>query len=110
MVEMQFDSAWMQFGRFLLDPVTYTVLVADGRMVKLMALEFRMLYNLMSQAGRECANRDILLLVWGARATKGTATNKVAVYIRRLRHKIEADPAHPTHIITIRRKGYLFQP
>jgi DNA-binding response OmpR family regulator len=108
MAEAQLESAWMQFGRFRLDPVTYTIVIPDGRMVKLTALEFRVLYELMSHAGQLCASEQILRSIWGTGAT-GTATNAVAVYIRRLRHKIEPDPAHPIHIITSRFKGYLFQ-
>jgi DNA-binding response OmpR family regulator len=109
MAETQLESAWMQFGRFRLDPVTYTVVLTDGRTVRLTALEFRVLYDLMSHAGQICASQDILRRVWGASATKVT-TNVVAVYIRRLRHKIEPNRAHPMHIITSRYKGYLFQP
>ena len=110
MTEAQLESAWMQFGRFRLDPVAYTVVIPDWRVVQLTALEFRVLYELMSHAGQLRASQDILRTVWGVSATEGTATNAVAVYVRRLRHKIEADPAHPKHILTFRRKGYLFQP
>ena len=108
MTERRLESAWMQFGRFRLDPVTYTVVIPDGRVVQLTAFEFRVLYELMSHAGQLRASQDILRMVWGVSATERT-TNIVATYMLRLRHKIEADPAHPKHILTIRRKGYLFQ-
>jgi DNA-binding response OmpR family regulator len=108
MAEQQLESAWVQFARFRLDPVTYTIVVTSGRAIGLTASEFRLLYDLISHAGHVRASRDILHAVWGTAATEA-ATNKLAVYIRRLRQKIEVDPAHPTHIITIRRQGYLFQ-
>jgi DNA-binding response OmpR family regulator len=108
LTERQLESAWKQFGRFRLDPVTYRVMLADGRAVQLTALEFRVLYALISNAGQVRASQEILRSIWGTGAT-GTATNQVAVYVRRLRRKIEADPAHPTYIVTVGRKGYLFQ-
>ena len=106
----QLESAWRQFGRFRLDPVTYTILVADGRMIGLTATEFQVLYDLISHARQFRTSEDILRKVWGASATKGKATNIVAIYVHRLRHKIESDPAHPRYIITSRRDGYMFQP
>jgi DNA-binding response OmpR family regulator len=84
--------------------------VADGRMVQLTATEFQVFYDLVSHAGQVRASQDIFRTVWGANTTKAKATSVVAVYVRRLRHKIEADPAHPRYIITSRQKGYLFHP
>jgi DNA-binding response OmpR family regulator len=110
MTEAQLESAWMQFGRLHLDPVTYTILVADRRMIFLTATEFQVLYDLIFHAGRFRTSEDIFQTVWGGRTAKGKASNVVAVYIRRLRHKIETDPTHPVHIITSRSKGYLFRP
>ena len=110
MADPQFESAWRQFGGFRLDLVTYTVVVADGRMVKLTAFEFRVFYDLVSHAGRFRTSQDIYQMVWGARTTKENGANVIAVYVRRLRRKIEPDPTHPVHIMTARRKGYLFQP
>src|SRR5262245_14518199 len=107
MAEAQLESAWRQVGRFGLDPVTYTIVVTDGRIVQLTATEFQVLYDLASHAGQFRTSQDILRTVWG---TKGKATNVVAVYVRRLRHKIEIDAAHPRHLVTARHKGYLFQP
>jgi DNA-binding response OmpR family regulator len=68
------------------------------------------LYDLMVHVGQVRTNRDILGTIWGTAATTGMATNVVAVYIRRLRQKIEVDPAHPKNIVTVRRQGYLFRP
>jgi DNA-binding response OmpR family regulator len=110
MTEAQLESSWMQFARFRLDPVTYMVVVANGRMVQLSATEFQVLYDLIFHAGRFRTSEDIFRTVWGGRTAKAKASNVVAVYIRRLRHKIETDPTHPVHIITSRCKGYLFRP
>ena len=109
MVEMQLEVAWRQFGPFRLDPVTYRVEVAGGRLTHLTATEFQVLYELVSHPGQFRTSQDIFRKVWGDSATIGKASNLVAVYIRRLRHKIERDPAHPRNVITFRRKGYQFR-
>jgi DNA-binding response OmpR family regulator len=110
MRELQSDSARMQIRHFSLDPVAYTTMLPGGRTIRLTALEFRVLYELVSHTGRVRTSQEILQAVWGGSAMKGTATNTVAVHIRRLRHKIESDPTDPKRIITIRNKGYMFQP
>jgi DNA-binding response OmpR family regulator len=110
MTEHEFAAPWVQVGPFRLDPVTYTVMLADGRVIALASSEFRVLYDLMSHAGQVRANREILRTVWGTTVSTETAANVVAVYVRRLRQKIEADPVHPRYIVTVRRKGYVFQP
>jgi DNA-binding response OmpR family regulator len=94
-------------GAFMLDPVTYRVVV-DGRRIALTPLEFRLLQYLMAHVGRACTHREILRGVWGYDDPE--AANVVAACIWRLRRKIESDPAHPHHIVTARRRGYTFQP
>jgi two-component system alkaline phosphatase synthesis response regulator PhoP len=110
MTERELEATWVQVGRFCLDPLTYTVVVPDGRVIELTTAEFRVLYDLMSYAGQVRASREIHRSVWGTAASAGTAANVVAVYIRCLRQKLEADSAHPTYILTVGRNGYLFQP
>jgi len=69
--------------------------------------EFSLLAELMRQRGA-VLTRDLLLhRVWGADFYGDTRT--VDVHIRWLREKIEADPANPTRIITVRGIGYLFE-
>ena len=52
-------------GDVTLDPVEHKVLFADGRIVMLTPLEFRLLYYLMKNPGRVLSGSQILSKVWG---------------------------------------------
>lgn len=69
--------------------------------------EFDLLAFLMENRGRVFSREQLLDRVWGYEATVDTRT--VDVHIRWLREKIEADPAHPQRIATIRGVGYRFE-
>ncbi len=101
-------STRLSQGNITLDPVEHKVLFTDGRVVELTPLEFRLLYYLMKNAGRILNASQILSKVWGY--DYEGESNLVAVYIRRLRTKVEADPDHPRHVITVRNLGYKFEP
>ncbi len=69
--------------------------------------EFDLLAELVRNQGA-VLSRDLLLTkVWGYDYTGGTRT--VDVHIRWLREKIETDPSHPEHILTVRGIGYRFE-
>jgi DNA-binding response OmpR family regulator len=90
-----------------MDPGTRSV-CAQGRDVTLTAREFEMLYHL-ARHPRQVFSRDQLLnRVWGISEYIDPST--VTVHIRRLREKIEADPAHPSHLQTVWGVGYKFEP
>jgi DNA-binding response OmpR family regulator len=95
-------------GGITLDPVEHKVVFTDGRTISLTPLEFRLLYYLMKNAGRVLSGNQILSKVWGY--DFDGESNLVAVYVRRLRTKVEAEPEVPRHIITIRNLGYKFEP
>ncbi|GAB4112419.1 MAG: response regulator transcription factor [Roseiflexaceae bacterium] len=95
-------------GEITLDPVEHKVLFTDGRVISLTPLEFRLLYYLMKNAGRVLSGSQILSKVWGY-DFEGES-NLVAVYVRRLRTKVEREPESPRHIITMRNLGYKFEP
>ena len=79
-----------------------------GRLVRLTAREFDLLWFLASHP-RQVFSRDLLMSrVWGYAAALDTGT--VTVHIRRLREKIEDDPSHPRHLETIWGVGYRFVP
>ena len=59
----------------------------------------------MLNPGRAFAREELLLQVWGF-SVGDTAT--VTVHVRRLREKVETDPANPTLICTVRGIGYRF--
>ncbi|MBO9312242.1 MAG: response regulator transcription factor [Chloroflexus sp.] len=101
-------STRLSQGNITLDPVEHKVLFTDGRVVELTPLEFRLLYYLMKNSGRILNVSQILTKVWGY--DYEGESNLVAVYIRRLRTKVEEDPDHPRHVITVRNLGYKFEP
>ncbi|NOZ28750.1 MAG: response regulator transcription factor [Chloroflexi bacterium] len=100
--------AVLEVGRFRLDPVTNRVTLPDGREVDLTPIEFRLLYTLARNAGRILSHEQILNHVWGY-GYEGYS-NQVAVYMRRLRAKIEPSREHPRYLITARGVGYKFEP
>ncbi len=57
---------------------------------------------------RPADRRELLRDVWGYRG--GASTRVVDMTVRRLREKIERDPAHPEHLLTVRGVGYRFEP
>jgi DNA-binding response OmpR family regulator len=89
-----------------LDPVEHNVILPDGKIVALTTIEFKLLHCLMRNAGRVVTSSFLLNAAWGY--DYEGESNQIAVYIRRLRNKIEHDPNNPRYIVTIRRLGYRF--
>jgi two-component system response regulator RegX3 len=78
-----------------------------GEDVKLPLKEFELLALLLENAGR-VLTRDILIdRVWGSDYVGDTKT--LDVHVKRLRSKVEFDPANPTSIVTIRGLGYKYE-
>ena len=78
----------------------------DGRRIDLTAREFELLRVLVEHP-RQVLSRDQLFeLVWGSYGDRSA----VAVYIGRLRQKIEADPGKPRRIVTVWGAGYRLDP
>jgi DNA-binding response OmpR family regulator len=97
----------LQFGSLGIDPVTRLVTVSEEERV-LTAREFDLLW-LMAGSPRRVFTRDELLeKVWGLADYIDPGT--VTVHIRRLREKIETDPANPRHLVTVWGVGYRFEP
>ena len=71
----------------------------------LSALEYRLLLLFLSNQGIVLTRSRLLDELWGM-AGEFVNDNTLTVYIKRLREKIEADPAHPEYIKTIRGLGY----
>lgn len=92
------------FGEYILQPGGYS-LVKNGERVVLSTKEFEVLRFLAMNAGKAFSSDEIYSAVWDQ--SFGDITS-VAVYIQRLRKKIEVDPSRPVYILTIRGKGYLF--
>lgn len=93
----------LRFGSLEVDLAAHEVLV-DGRLIRMTAREFE-LFQVLVQHPRQVFSREHLFeLVWGSHGDRSA----VAVYISRLREKIEDDPADPRYIITVWGAGYRF--
>lgn len=93
----------LRFDGLEIDLAAREITVA-GQVVKTTAREFDVL-RLLTENPRQVFSRDRLFeLVWGDYGDRTAVT----VYIRRLREKIEADPAHPRLITTVWGIGYRF--
>ncbi len=69
--------------------------------------EFELLHLLLANAGRVLTRDTLIDRVWGSDYFGDTKT--LDVHIKRLRAKIEPDPATPTRIVTIRGVGYRYE-
>jgi two-component system response regulator RegX3 len=96
----------LRVGDVSLDPERHEVTVR-GEQVSLPLKEFELLELLLANAGRVLPRELLIDRVWGSDYVGDTKT--LDVHVKRLRAKIEADPKHPEHIVTIRGLGYKFE-
>jgi two-component system, OmpR family, KDP operon response regulator KdpE len=75
--------------------------------VRLTPTEWHVLEVLVRHEGKLVSQRQLLQEVWGPNYE--TETNYLRVYMAQLRRKLEADPAHPRHLITEPGMGYRFE-
>jgi DNA-binding response OmpR family regulator len=80
----------------------------DGEGLRLTTLEFDLLWFLASNPDRVFSRDELMAAVWGYTAELDTGT--VTVHVRRLREKIESDPARPRHLETVWGSGYRWTP
>lgn len=99
-------SAMLEVGAVCLDPDEHRASV-DGNYVNLPLKEFELLHLLLANAGRVLPRDTLIDRVWGNDYVGDTKT--LDVHIKRLRSKVEVDPAVPTRIVTIRGLGYKFE-
>ncbi|MDX1468848.1 MAG: response regulator transcription factor [Acidimicrobiia bacterium] len=78
----------------------------NGEELELRPKEFDLLESLMRRKNRLAARHTLIDEVWGPSYFGDTKT--LDVHIKRLRHKLEADPSTPEHIVTVRGLGYKF--
>jgi two-component system response regulator RegX3 len=84
------------------------VVAVDGQPVALPLKEFDLLELLLRNAGRVLTRGQLIDRVWGADYVGDTKT--LDVHVKRLRAKLEPDPANPRHLVTVRGLGYKFEP
>ena len=96
----------VRVGDVQIDPEQHMVTVR-GTVTKLPLKEFELLYVLMANAGRVMTRENLIDRVWGSDYYGDTKT--LDVHIKRLRSKIEVDPASPVNVVTIRGLGYKYE-
>ena len=95
----------LSFDGLRIDPNTREVLVR-GEPAMLTAREFDLLHHLAASPGKVYTRDQLMELVWGYTFSADTST--VTVHMRRLREKVEPDPARPRYLQTVWGVGYKF--
>jgi DNA-binding response OmpR family regulator len=93
-------------GDLVVDTRARTV-VLRGAEVALTAREFDLLAHMMSMPGRALRREELMRDVWG---WEFGDQSTVTVHVRRVREKIEVDPAEPTRLVTVWGVGYRWDP
>lgn len=96
----------IRVGDVTIDPERHVVTIRD-EVVKLPLKEFELLWVLMVNAGKVMTRENLIDRVWGSDYFGDTKT--LDVHIKRLRSKVESDPANPVNIVTIRGLGYKYE-
>jgi len=96
----------IRFGELLIDLDSRTVKVGT-QLVDLTFKEFELLVAMAKQPNRVFTRDQLFAQVWGSDFLGESRT--VDVHIRYLREKLETDPSHPKHILTVRGVGYRLQ-
>ena len=98
--------ATLEAGPVRMDVERHVVTV-NGDATQLPLKEFELLEMLLRNTGRVLTRMQLIDRVWGNDYVGDTKT--LDVHVKRLRAKIEPDPAHPRHIVTVRGLGYKFE-
>jgi two-component system response regulator RegX3 len=96
----------IQTGPVRLDVERHVVTVR-GESVQMPLKEFDLLEFLVRNSGRVLTRSQLIDRVWGSDYVGDTKT--LDVHVKRLRAKIEEDPANPVHLLTVRGLGYKFE-
>ena len=83
------------------------VVTVNGAPASLPLKEFELLEMLLRNTGRVLTRMQLIDRVWGSDYVGDTKT--LDVHVKRLRAKVEPDPASPRHIVTVRGLGYKFE-
>jgi DNA-binding response OmpR family regulator len=99
-------AAEHRFGEVEVQTASRRVLRAGG-VVALRPMEYDLLLALLRRRGAVASRLDLLREVWGYASAAETRT--VDTHVFELRRKLEQDPAHPRHILTVWKVGYRLQ-
>ncbi len=98
-------SGVKRFGDLEIDLAGHIVRLHGGA-VRLSPIEFSLLEQLVTHAGKVISHRMLLQRIWGPEY--GGEAEYLRVYINRLRQKLESDPSHPRYLLTEPGVGYRF--
>lgn len=93
------------FGEVQID-LANRVVTRAGQDVHLTPIEYRLLAVLIAHRGKVMTHRELLREVWGPAHSE--SSHYLRVYMGHLRHKLETDPAQPSHLMTEVGVGYRF--
>ena len=99
-------SASIEAGDLRIDPDSRQVFRA-GQPLELTQREYELLHFLAARPNKVYSRTDLMEQVWNYDYV-GDDARTMDVTVRRLREKVEADPANPVHILTRRGAGYYF--
>ncbi|MFY9914527.1 MAG: response regulator transcription factor [Nocardioidaceae bacterium] len=104
-VEPDLAPATIEAGTVRMD-VDRHVVTVQGNEIRLPLKEFELLEMFLRNAGRVLTRGQLIDRVWGADYVGDTKT--LDVHVKRLRAKIEPDPANPSLLVTVRGLGYKY--
>ncbi len=102
----ELSGSSISVGDISIDPEQHEVIIR-GETSTLPLKEFELLHILIANAGRVLPRETLIDRVWGTDYVGDTKT--LDVHVKRLRGKIEDDPANPSRIVTIRGLGYKYE-
>ncbi len=105
-IEVVKAAGLLEAGPVRMDVDRHQVLV-NGEKIAMPLKEFELLELLLENVNRVLTRGQIIDRVWGSNYFGDTKT--LDVHVKRLRSKIEDDPARPAHILTVRGLGYKFE-
>ena len=100
------EHGLLKAGPVVMDIERHVVTV-NGEKVQMPLKEFELLELLMENVNRVLTRGQIIDRVWGSNYFGDTKT--LDVHVKRIRSKIEEDPARPRHLMTVRGLGYKFE-
>ena len=100
------STGLLEAGSIRMDVERHIVTV-NGNKVSMPLKEFELLELLLENVNRVLTRGQIIDRVWGSNYYGDTKT--LDVHIKRIRSKIEEDPARPVHLMTVRGLGYKFE-
>jgi two-component system, OmpR family, response regulator RegX3 len=104
--EVDLAPATLESGRVRMDVERHVVTV-DGSEVRLPLKEFELLEMFLRNTGRVLTRGQLIDRIWGADYVGDTKT--LDVHVKRLRAKVEPDPANPKFLVTVRGLGYKYE-